>query len=585
MIEPMKKTTIVCLAEDQQQSIRSLQKLAAVHVIPAAPPASGKLEELKRRQAAMEAVKFRLAAIKLPPEFVPNCAPETDGESCLTNAITAMETIRSADDRITQLQRSIAQLEPWGQFDDAVILRLKERGWHTALCCRRGGAAFEAPEGALVFEVNRCNHNIYFVVLSEKELPAADLPVVSFPHGHDLQALRDECDALTAKRNDAEMQLQSHVANDVKLLEAEADRLISEIAFESARDGMGTAGSRLTYLMGYVPISRLDELRLMARKNGWAIRYEDVSPDDGAVPTKLVMPKPFRMAQVILDFIGIVPGYNEVDVSASLLVFLSFFCGMLIGDAGYGVLFTALSGWAFWKAKKTGNTQLLESFRLLLTMSLCVLGWGALTGSWFGLKWGGVPWLKNDDNIKLFCFFLGAGHLMLAHIWKAKLVHTWRDRLANIGWAMFLGANFFTVKALLIDNGDFGNFLIPKLLYIIGGSLIVLFGINWKNVGDVIYSPFAFINSFGDVLSYIRLFAVGLSSFAIADAFNSMGAGMWQGNKFLLPVGLLVILIGHTLNIALALMGVLVHGIRLNTLEFSGHIGVEWGGKPYRPLK
>jgi V/A-type H+-transporting ATPase subunit I len=224
----------------------------------------------------------------------------------------------------------------------------------------------------------------------------------------------------------------------------------------------------------------------------------------------------------------------------------------------------------------------------MLVMALCVFGWGAITGNWFGLQWGGLSWFTDDkdsQHIKLFCFFLGAGHMVLAHLWKSRLVHGLRERLANIGWAMFLGGNFFTVKALLIDNGDFSNFTIPKWLYIIGTALILMCGIDWRKAGDVINAPFTFINSFGDLLSYIRLFAVGLSSLEITRAFNEMGATIWNGNVWLIPVGVLVILLGHALNISLALMGVLVHGIRLNTLEFSGHIGVEWSGKPYEPFK
>ena len=86
------------------------------------------------------------------------------------------------------------------------------------------------------------------------------------------------------------------------------------------------------------------------------------------------------------------------------------------------------------------------------------------------------------------------------------------------------------------------------------------------------------------MLSYIRLYAVGLSSLCIAQSFNEMSLKIWQGSFWLLPVGLIVICVGHCLNIALAAMGVLVHGIRLNTLEFSGHLDLSWGGKPYRPL-
>jgi V/A-type H+-transporting ATPase subunit I len=107
-------------------------------------------------------------------------------------------------------------------------------------------------------------------------------------------------------------------------------------------------------------------------------------------------------------------------------------------------------------------------------------------------------------------------------------------------------------------------------------------------MGTVIYMPFSFINCFVDVLSYIRLFAVGLSGFYIANSFNGMAAGLHSamGSPWLsIPCAIVILALGHMLNLALALMGVLVHGVRLNTLEFSGHMDLSWSGKAYRPLK
>lgn len=583
MIEPMKKTTIVCLAKDQEQSLKQLQKLAAVHVVPATSMAAEELEALKRELAELDEVRFRLDAYRAKNGYTPQRPPETDGRECLKHVREAMDAVRSADERTAALDQAISRLEPWGQFDPAVISRLADRGYHTYLCTRSRGVKFTPPEGAAAEVITEKNNTVYFVVISPRE--ESDLPVALFPLGQDLAALKRERDELASKRAAAEHALIDHAAQDTQLLEAERQRLADKLTFETARHSMGSAAQQLAYLTGYVPNSRLDEVRLAARKNGWAIRYEDVSDDDSEVPTKLLLPKPLRMAQAILDFIGIVPGYREVDVSASLLIFLLFFGGMLIGDAGYGLIFSAAAFCFFLRAKAKRNEQLTEAMRLFVSMSLCVLGWGALTGNWFGLQTIGVPWLKNDDNVKLFCFFLGAGHLTLAHLWKAKAVHSLRDKLGHIGWALFLWANYFTVKALLIDGGDFGTFLIPKWMYIIGTTLVLLCGVNWKSISDVIFVPFSFINSVSDVLSYIRLFAVGLSSLQIAKAFNGMGAGIWEGNKYLIPVGILIILAGHALNAALAVMGVLVHGIRLNTLEFSGHIGVEWSGKPFRAFK
>ena len=599
MIERMKKVTIVCLADDQQRSLVELRRLGSVQVVPAVEANSAVLDDLRREQSELSQVLTYLESLKIADaERLTSGAPMTDGMACRRECSSVLARLHHLNERCTTLDHEIARLEPWGQFDSNALKRLEKHGWHAALVIHpvppKGSdwMAKYIPEDAFdeqihEFVISRRSGQLYSLLVSRRDLSEFPLPMPSFPEGCDLDALRRTRQECRYELEECKKKLQKHAAVDMALLRKEAMRLESETRFEQTREGMGKAGGRLTFLQGYIPETQLDELRAQVRRSGWAIRYEEIAEDDTDVPTKLVIPKPFRMAQVVLDFIGIVPGYREVDVSVALLVFLALFCGMLIGDAGYGAIFTAASLCFFLKARKLGDLQLVESGKLLLVMSLSVAGWGAITGNWFGLKAPGIPWFtqdKNNEHIQLFCFFLGAGHMALAHLWRTRLSHGWRERLANVGWALFIAGNYFTVKAMLID-GTFGDFTIPKWLYIVGTGLIACFGINWRSISDIINSPFTFINSFGDLLSYIRLFAVGLSSLEIAKAFNAMGAGIWKGNLWLLPVGILVLGIGHLLNVALAVMSVLVHGIRLNTLEFSGHIGLEWTGRPYRPFR
>ena len=115
--------------------------------------------------------------------------------------------------------------------------------------------------------------------------------------------------------------------------------------------------------------------------------------------------------------------------------------------------------------------------------------------------------------------------------------------------------------------------------------MVLVGGVDWRDVGAICNFPFDLIGSFTDTLSYVRLFAVGMSGTYMAQSFNNMGMDLWHISPWLIPVALLVILFGHTLNVALAFMSVLVHGVRLNTLEFSNHAGIRWGGQAFKPLK
>ncbi len=595
MIERMIKTTIVCLADDQAQSLHSLRKLASVHVLPQVTPESGELSRCQNELNELNSVMSFLNSLDLK-EYQARGASMQDGAECCRQCVELLEKYNQLQEECDGYDQAIRQLEPWGYFSLEPLKKLEARGWHYALLVRNNTKQARLwfqnlegrPEGAVECVVKETKDKLYSLVLSPSPLDELNLPVVHFAMGTDLAALEAKRKEILDERQKAFEALKDHAVLNGELLQNEKKRMVSEIAFLKTRDGMGHAGSALCYLQGYVPQDKVEELRQTAQQNGWALRYEEVTEDDSQVPTKLRLPKHFEMAKCILDFIGILPGYTEVDISIAVMIFLSIFCGMLVGDAGYGALFCIATGWGLWKAVRTRNNALKQAMQLLLGMSLCTLIWGGLSGNWFGLSWGGIEWLTNNErgqfNAQLFCFFLAAIHLSMGHLWKLSLVQSWRDRLGNLGWALFLWGNFFTVKCLLIDY-SFENFTIPKYLYLVGAALIVSCGINWKNVGDVIYSPFTFINSIGDVLSYIRLYAVGLSSLFIAKAFNDMATMIWANNKLLVPVGLVIILAGHLLNVCMALMSVLVHGIRLNTLEFSGHIGVEWSGRAYKPFE
>lgn len=591
MIEQMKKLTIVCLSSEQERSLERLRRLASVHVVNCVAPSSAQLDELRREQNALHQAILRMeqeTAPAVPEGGAKPTAPEEAGQYCAQLQEAVADEKKAADEE-TRLVSAIDHLQLWGHFDSRVLDRLQREGWWVALCRLPRNAALETPEEATAFKVAALNGQCGYMVVSRRDLSAAQLPVDSFPAGMDLAALEEQLAQCRRRRNAAAAVIAHIAAVAAAAVRSEMRRLEDDIAFESVRSGMGRAGEKLCYLVGYIPERKLDELREAARANGWAVRYEGVAPDDAAVPTSLALPRPFRMAQTVLDFIGVLPGYREIDVSVSVLLFLIFFCGMLVGDAGYGLLFTAACLGGLWKKHKTPQWgPSADVLRLLLCMSASILLWGSLSGTWFGLHRGGIGWLTDpgngDNHVKLFCFFIAAVHLSFARIWKAAASSTWREKAGNAGWALFLWANFFTVKALLIDN-SFDNFTFPTMLYAAGGTLIVLFSIDWHSFGDIIYSPFNFINSVSDVLSYIRLYAVGLSSLYIARAFNDMAVAIWSGHWLLIPVGLAVLMVGHVLNVALAAMGVLVHGIRLNTLEFSSHIGLEWSGRAYAPFK
>ena len=604
----MKKVTIVCLTDEKQSAIQSMQQLGTLHVTPIRQPQSAELDELRNRQARLNRAISALVSHKQKPE--PQAMDEVQARQALDQVIAKLDELDKMKESKLQLTKDIAQLKPWGVFTSKSVDELRAAGLHIAFCVapasvlgainvgellvsreKQPSQTLRLPEGAITKVIGGDAKKTFFVVVSTESLDDCDLPLAPMPDCMDLPLLESRlasCAVTETRLND---ELDKLAATSLAAIRSLEPALQSAIDFAQARDGMGS-NALLAYIAGYIPDSRLDAFLSCARKSGWAVRYEDVKEDDTEVPTLLNIPKKFAMAQSIFDFVGILPGYFETDVSVVMFLFLSLFCGMLIGDAGYGVLLMLLTGFGLLKAKSEASRK---GLKVLLSMSACVFLFGALSGNWFGIPstkmpfpLSGLPWLSEDgtqEHIKLLCFFIGAFHTSLAHAWCAyNQRKSIKDVIGNLGWALFLWANFFAAAKLIAGGIPYTDGLMYAL-YGIGFVAILTCSINWKNFGDVIYSPFSFINSFVDILSYIRLFAVGLSGVYIASSFNDMASAIWNANPWLIPVGLIILFLGHLLNIARAALSILVHGIRLNTLEFSGHIGLTWSGKPYKPLK
>jgi V/A-type H+-transporting ATPase subunit I len=203
-----------------------------------------------------------------------------------------------------------------------------------------------------------------------------------------------------------------------------------------------------------------------------------------------------------------------------------------------------------------------------------------------------LDWLAGDDklaatrHVMLLCFFLGAAHITLAHAWAAVRAGLRPPALAQLGWIATTWCMFFVAKTMVLGDA-FPAVMVP--VTIAGVVAIVLFMTPKKQLRDEWFNhvmlPLNLVSNFVDVVSYLRLFAVGTAGVAVASAFNEMAARLGAAGGPSTVAAVLVAVFGHALNLVLCAMGVLVHGVRLNTLEFSAHLGLQWSGVPYRPLQ
>ena len=582
MIVPMKKVTLLCEAKHKEQALQLLQKAGLVHLSVAESPADTDLEK-----AQQEVHRLEQTANALEPQAVSHSSMGDMTAKQATDSIwSCLQKLRKTQDKIQELNQEKTRIQPFGDFDPHIAQALRENGVYLVLCQVPIAREASLPPQAVTVEVSS-DHNARYLALFSREKISPPGPEVKFPEKslaeitHQLAELEEE-KAATRKEIHS---LSAYRPLILHLLAQARDR----VSFLQARAGLDILGP-VAVLQGYIPKPSQSAVQDLARTGGWGYQITDPGVDDQP-PTLIHTPRWVQPIQAVFSLINIVPGYKEADISAPFLVFLSLFFAMIIGDAGYGALFLATT----LLSRRHLDRMQPELFPFLLIMSLATVIWGLLTGNVLGISPSGafftafqVDWLTGpgaDDRIMLLCFLLGAVHLSLAHAWQMILLWPSLRILAQLGWIMLIWVMFFAARSLVLLH-DFPDILLGLLGL---GLLLILAFMRPLHTAlsqwtEYVRLPLDIISQFVDVVSYVRLFAVGTATVAVAQAFNQMALSLGF-NGIISSFGAAVILfVGHSMNIALAAMGVLVHGVRLNTLEFASHAGITWSGTRFQPF-
>lgn len=577
MIVRMKRLTLLCLASTREQALRRLQQIGVVHVTSLRPPDSRALETSRSHLAHIRrALEVMPQKSRQPPSGMP--------ADLVANVVwTLLQNLKDIEDALAELRQERLRILPFGDFDPGMIRGLHRHGVFVRLYAIPPGVEVTAPEGTTVVEIAKDKSGSFLALVARGE---ATLPFPEFRlPDRPLKDIEEQIAEFELRYADCEASLNQH-RGDHEPVAALRDRLEDTVHFLEARDGMGAAAP-IAYLRGYLPADRTEPILEAARREGWGVRLEDPGPDE-EVPTLIRNPGWVKPIKTVLKGINVIPGYREVDMSAVFLVFFSFFFAMLIGDAGYGLLF--LVGTRL--ARRRFSSAPAEPFTLLTLTSLCTIAWGVLTGTYFGaaaipavLEHFRVPWLADPGNLMSLCFLVGALHLTVAHAWNAVRMAPSPVFLAQVGWIAMTWTMYFLAHFLVLNRdlpGGVGG------LALAGGGLILLFMTPVDKLREEWYQhimfPLNIVSNFVDVVSYLRLFAVGSASLAVAAAFNEMALAGGVSGLLSGALAAFILFAGHALNIVLGAMGILVHGVRLNTLEFSSHLGVQWTGHLYEPF-
>ena len=563
MIVPMRHLTLLCVAGEGEKTLEALRELGCVHL-----DLSGAASE------GLAVARGDLAEAERAVRILAKAAAESDGSAAdkrfeavrnseLVAAVLKADAARqAAGDLAETLRQTVRTFEPYGDFDPALAKSLLDRGVDLSSVCT-------LPD----------------------PLPAERLSATKAR----LAAAEGEVAAITAALAD----LNSRAGAILDRYPGLNDR----IAFEAARDTLATQGA-VSWIEGWVPADSVPRLRARAVTKSWGLLLRDAAPDENP-PTLIRPPKLFRPVAALFQGLGIAPAYHEADVSVPFLCYFSVFFAMLVGDGAYGAIFLAATLFGWWKTRPKGETRRSPVARSWLTMltvfSVATVAWGVLSNTWFGAglpwcrTWPTVTWLADPsyNNMMLLCFTIGVSHLMLARIWTGVCKAPDSTCLAEFGWAGVL------LLMYLVTNTIVKIFpAVPVWGFWTGGvsiALVFLFTVKPSELktrgAELGMLPLNIMSALGDIISYVRLFAVGLASVKVAENFNAMATGLLSSEHALWMNALMavamaaILLIGHGLNLAMAGLSILVHAVRLNTLEFSNHKGVTWSGYAFRPFK
>ena len=607
MIVPMKKAYVVVQESRRTKATEELAELGLVQVSVDSAE-SEQLEELKKQQQNLEK-----AIAALPAESAKS-AEETlrfDGkDSAIDLAHTIIgtsERLRELRDQQEKIQREIDRIAVWGNFNPADIIALKKAGVSVSLRVMTQGEYADLPEDVNAWICQRRKKTLYVFVASNTSQEMQIGQEFLLPS----QSMNELVSQLKNVENSALEQLRilEKNATSISQLQKALELVQADIEFETVRAGMQEDG-QLCVIHGFIPASDITSLKEAARKNAWAVAFRDPQEEENP-PTYVKNPRWIRIIQPVFDFLGTVPGYRELDISGFFLLFFVVFFGMIISDAGYGSILLTVA--VLFSAKsKIAKGKIPDALLLFVVLSFATVVWGAITGNWFGyapiadmkpFSYFVIDAMDSFEvhsvrTVQLFCFVLGGIHLSIAFLWNAKRALSSQYKLkafAELGWLSMLAGLFFLVLNVVLGAEDFPlpSFSMP--LIISGFAAVTIFseqegnffkGIG-KGIAGLMTNALDSISRFSDIISYIRLFAVGLASLAIAQSFNAMGMGLAEGiggNGGLFAGGL-VIFMGHTINLMMAGLSVVVHGVRLNMLEFSGALGMEWTGQLFRPFR
>lgn len=581
-IVPLSKLTFVGHQAEKERVLEDLQKLGCLEIVSLAHDVAPLADPSKRSREALSYLE------RCPQKQRPvTHAAEFDPVRVEEDVLALRDHTHQLELERDGLMHHIEALASWGDFEFPPEEGLAgHRLWFYVLPQNR---LRDLEASDLTWEeVKRDGRDAYVIVISELEPQGVPAPRVR-TGGVSRQKLEQRLEDVELELGDASLERIRFTRWSLLLSRSLADledRAARELAADQCYDS-----TPLFALRAWAPTEVVEALGSYAAKHGIAVEVSDPGPDDQP-PTLLRNSERTEGGENLVNFYK-TPGYGSWDPSSVVLYSFAIFFAMIISDAGYGLVL-ALATAYLWK--RLSSSAKGRRWRwVLVTLVVTTVAYGVLVGSFFGVAPASDTFLSrlavldiNDARSMMgLSITIGAIHVMLGNLMDARRYGWSLHALPSLGWAMFVLAGYGLFLA--VQAGV--DWLRPPAVSVAIVSLVLVFAFSgygappMARLGKGLVGLTRIIAVFGDVLSYLRLFALGLASASLAIAFNDMAAGARAAIPSVgLLVAFIILVIGHSLNLLLAVASGVIHGLRLNVIEF-----FNWGlpeeGPLFRPFK
>ena len=633
MIERMKKLTFLVTQKEYDGFIAGLREQGVVHVQQlkqgqTSPALQKALDERVRYQQALDYLDISLKAWGKesdPPTPFRGSTNEVNGKDLPLKEVggsallTYVENLKTQEvairHEIDEAEKNFQKLEPWGNFDWEKVKELQEKSGLQVYFYACNTKSFQADWAEKYFATPIDEHNkrIYFLAFSDEE-PDIKAERLELPAGSLDQYKKEAADAKEAlQKNHDTTCLIARQYRDV--LEEGLKQAVGEIQLQQVElSDESIAEGAVRLMVGWTLADKADELAKWLDEKQIFYELEDPAYEDD-VPVKITNGSYTSLFEPILRMYSL-PNYRDIDPSVFFAPFFMLFFGLCLGDGGYGLL--VLLGGIYLALK--GNEEMKSYGRLGIWLGLATTVCGLLTGTVFGIDltkqdWAILapvkPYFLNDNGVgpifgyspmMVISVIIGLVQVLLGMVLKG--CKAWK----NFGFGYAIGT-FSWVVALLSAIALFGlpacgvalpQAVVYALYGIIGVSVVGIFLYNnpsaYKNpilgpllnIGGGVWATYGMATGLlGDLLSYIRLFALGLTCGVLGGVFNTLAYDLTSSMPWVirwLPM-VLILLAGHGITFALSMISAFVHPMRLTFVEFFKNADFGGGGKEYTPFK